>query len=69
MSKLPKIKLSGEGIFTAPEPSELTRLSRIGSYVKTRQSGKEYVGVLKGLHDNKAIIETNSCTVTVTIQK
>ena len=53
-----KLKLTGFGTFTMPEPKPLTRQSEEGDYVSTKTiGGEEIVGLLKKWDSNVAVID------------
>ena len=53
-----KLRITGSGTFTMPEPKQLTRQSEIGDYVKsTTVGGEEIVGLLKEWDSNVAVID------------
>lgn len=53
-----KLKITGSGTFTMPEPKPLTRQSEIGDYVKSvTMGGDEIVGLLNEWDSNVAVID------------
>ena len=53
-----KLKLTGSGLFTMPEPKLLTEQSKIGDYVNsTTVGGEEIIGILTEWDSNVAVID------------
>lgn len=53
-----KLKITGSGTFTMPEPKLLTERSVVGDYVKSSTiGGDEIIGILKEWDSNVAIID------------